>query len=69
MTQRPDGRSPQDLRTLSCQWDIAANAAGSVLLRCGKTEVICTVTVDESVPRWMKEQNVPAGLHPRPETP
>ena len=61
MTSRADGRSPQDLRPLSCQWDIAANAAGSVLLRCGKTEVICTVTVDESVPRWMKDQNVTGG--------
>ena len=61
MSSRADGRSPRDLRPLSCQWDIAANAAGSVLLRCGKTEVICTVTVDESVPRWMKEQNVPGG--------
>ena len=61
MSQRADGRSPRDLRPLSCQWDIAANAAGSVLLRCGKTEVICTVTADESVPRWMKDQNVSGG--------
>jgi ribonuclease PH len=61
MSSRPDGRSPRDLRPLSCQWDIAANAAGSVLLRCGKTEVICTATVEESVPRWMKEQNVAGG--------
>ncbi|NBR63911.1 MAG: ribonuclease PH, partial [Verrucomicrobia bacterium] len=46
MSSRADGRSPEDLRPLSCQWDIAANAAGSVLLRCGKTEVICTVTAE-----------------------
>jgi ribonuclease PH len=55
MSSRADGRSPRDLRPLSCQWDIAGNAAGSVLLRCGKTEVICTTTVEESVPRWMKD--------------
>ena len=61
MSSRAHGRSPKDLRPLSCQWDIAANAAGSVLLRCGKTEVICTVSVDESVPRWMKDQNVSGG--------
>lgn len=61
MSSRADGRTPADLRPLSCQWDIAAHAAGSVLLRCGKTEVICTVTAEESVPRWMKEQNVPGG--------
>jgi ribonuclease PH len=31
------------------------------LLKCGKTQVICTASVDEIVPRWMKEQNVPGG--------
>lgn len=61
MSSRTDGRSPRDLRPLSCQWDIAGNAAGSVLLRCGKTEVICTATIEESVPRWMKEKNVAGG--------
>jgi ribonuclease PH len=61
MSSRADGRSPRDLRPLSCQWDIAGNAAGSVLLRCGKTEVICTTTVEESVPRWMKDKNVAGG--------
>ena len=61
MSSRTDGRSPRDLRPLSCQWDIAGNAAGSVLLRFGKTEVICTATVEDSVPRWMKEKNVAGG--------
>ena len=61
MSRRADGRSPRDLRPLSCQWDIAAHAAGSVLLRCGRTEVICTATVEEAVPRWMKEQSVAGG--------
>jgi len=61
MSSRADGRSPRDLRPLSCHWDIAGNAAGSALLRCGKTEVICTATVEESVPRWMKDKNVSGG--------
>ncbi|NDF39120.1 MAG: ribonuclease PH [Proteobacteria bacterium] len=58
---RIDGRSPKDLRSLSCTWDIAPQAVGSVLLKCGKTEVICTASVDEAVPRWMKEQGVAGG--------
>lgn len=58
---RIDGRSPQDLRPLACTWDIAPQAVGSVLLKCGQTEVICTASVDESVPRWMKEQGVAGG--------
>jgi len=61
MSTRADGRSASDLRPLSCVWDIAPHAVGSVLLRCGKTEVICAASVDEAVPRWMKEQNVPGG--------
>ena len=61
MNTRSHGRSARDLRPLACVWDIAANAAGSILLRCGKTEVICTVSVEESVPRWMKDQNVAGG--------
>lgn len=60
-TLRADGRSASDLRPLSCTWDIAPQAVGSVLLKCGKTEVICTASVDEAVPRWMKEQNVVGG--------
>ena len=58
---RIDGRSPKDLRPLFCTWDIAPQAVGSVLLKCGKTEVICTASVDEAVPRWMKEQGVAGG--------
>lgn len=58
---RAGGRSPSDLRPLSYVWDIAPQAAGSILLRCGKTEVICTASVNELVPRWMKEQNVTGG--------
>ena len=61
ISARIDGRSPKDLRSLSCTWDIAPQAVGSVLLKCGKTEVICTASVDEAVPRWMKEQGVAGG--------
>ena len=37
------------------------NAAGSVLCCFGNTRVICTVTIEEGVPRWMKEQKVQGG--------
>ena len=40
---------------------IAPYAAGSTLIEWGNTRVICGVTVEESVPRWMKEQNVKGG--------
>jgi ribonuclease PH len=58
---RPDGRLPDQLRPVRFQNGIAPYAAGSTLIEWGKTRVICGVTVEESVPRWMKEQNVPGG--------
>ena len=59
--KRPDSRKPNQLRPLSYEWDIAPNALGSILLRCGRTEVICSVSVEESVPKWMDYQKVPGG--------
>ena len=58
---RDDGRSANQLRPLRFQNHIAPHAAGSTLIEWGKTRVICAVTVEESVPRWMKEQKVPGG--------
>ena len=40
---------------------VAPHATGSTLIEWGNTRVICGVTVEESVPRWMKEQKVEGG--------
>src|SRR5277367_1410324 len=58
---RPDGRQPGQLRPLNFRNDVAPYATGSTLVEWGNTRVICGVTVEESVPRWMKEQNVVGG--------
>jgi ribonuclease PH len=58
---RVDGRLPGQLRPLRFQNHIAPYATGSTLVEWGHTRVICGVTVEESVPRWMKEQNVLGG--------
>ncbi len=60
-TRRHDGRLPGDLRPFTFEPGIAPHAAGSVLAKCGRTQVICAVTVEENVPRWMKEQQVTGG--------
>ena len=60
-TMRADGRSPNQLRTLRFQNHIAPYAAGSTLIEWGNTRVICGVTIEETVPRWMKEQEVKGG--------
>ena len=60
-TMRADGRAPNQLRTLRFQNHIAPYAAGSTLIEWGNTRVICGVTIEETVPRWMKEQKVEGG--------
>ena len=61
MQQRPDGRAPDQIRPVNFELNIAPHATGSVLISMGNTRVICGVTVEEVVPRWMKEQNVTGG--------
>jgi len=58
---RADGRAASQIRPLRFQNHIAPHAAGSTLIEWGNTRVICGVTVEEGVPRWMKEQNVAGG--------
>src|SRR5215831_1477385 len=58
---RSDGRKPDQLRPIRFQNHIAPHATGSTLVEWGQTRVICGVTVEETVPRWMKEQNVGGG--------
>ena len=58
---RADGRQPNQLRPLTFQNHFAPHATGSTLIEWGLTRVICGATIEESVPRWMKEQNVRGG--------
>lgn len=58
---RIDGREAHELRPLRFQNHIAPHATGSTLIQWGNTHVICGVTIEEAVPRWMKEQGVEGG--------
>ena len=51
---RPDGRAPDELRPVTFERDYTEMAAGSVLVTFGRTRVLCTASVDDDVPRWMK---------------
>jgi ribonuclease PH len=53
---RNDGRAPDDLREINFVTDFVRTATGSALIEAGGTRVICTASVDESVPRWMAGQ-------------
>ena len=51
---RPDGRGVDELRPMLFERDFTEMAAGSCLVSFGRTRVLCTASVDEDVPRWMK---------------
>jgi ribonuclease PH len=53
--QRPDGRKPDQLRPISFERRFTKFAAGSVLARCGDTQVLCTVSVEDGVPPFLKD--------------
>ncbi len=52
--KRRDGRAPDELRPVELIRDFTEFAAGSVLAVMGKTRVLCTASLDEDVPRWMR---------------
>ncbi|MGI8491580.1 MAG: ribonuclease PH, partial [Acidimicrobiales bacterium] len=54
MNNRLDGRQLDDLRPVELVRDYTEFAAGSVLIRMGRTVVLCTASVAEEVPRWMR---------------
>ena len=52
-----EGRRPGELRPVSILRNFTKNADGSVLISFGDTRVLCTATVEERVPPWLKGQN------------
>jgi ribonuclease PH len=51
---RKDGRAADELRPITFERDFTEMADGSVLVSFGRTRVLCTASVDEDVPRWMR---------------
>lgn len=51
--QRPDGRKPSELRPHSFCPDFTRFAPGSVLAKCGDTQILCTVSIAEGVPKFL----------------
>lgn len=54
MPDRFDGRAVDELRPLSFEVNYIPSATGSVLIAAGSTRVICTATIEDSVPGWMR---------------
>ena len=51
---RPNGRKFDELRSVSIERNFTKNAAGSVLISIGETKVICTATIENDVPRFLR---------------
>ena len=58
---RLNDRRADELRPVNFELNVAPHASGSVLVSAGSTRVICGVMIEESVPRWMKDQRVSGG--------
>src|SRR5690606_7587588 len=58
---RSDGRRHDELRPITIQRGFTKVAAGSVLIAAGRTTILCTASVDESVPPWKMRQENPTG--------
>ncbi|NPA39436.1 MAG: ribonuclease PH [Thermodesulfobacteria bacterium] len=51
---RPDGRKPDELRPVKFEIDFLKNPLSSVLVEFGNTKILCTVSLDEKVPGFLK---------------
>jgi ribonuclease PH len=58
---RPDGRLPNELRPISIERRFTDATAGSVLIAAGRTRVLCTASVEESLPPWKAVAGSPTG--------
>ena len=55
---RPSGRAVGEMRPVSIETSVTRHAEGSCMIRCGDTHVLCTASIDERVPPWMKNSGL-----------
>ena len=51
---RPSGRAPEEMRPVSFTRGFAKHAEGAVLIAVGDTQVLCTASVEETVPAFLR---------------
>ena len=55
---RPSGRQTNQMREIVIETNVTMHAEGSCLIKCGNTHVLCTATIDERVPPFMKNSGL-----------
>ena len=58
LEQRTDGRRPQQLRPFSVTWNPMGFALSSLVVHTGRTAVLCSVCLEDKVPRWRKGEGL-----------
>lgn len=58
---REDNRATDAIREVVITPDYVGNATGSVLIECGRTRIICAVTIQNGIPRWMMNEKDKTG--------
>jgi ribonuclease PH len=56
MVYRSDNRTPEQMRPVNIMPDFISTAEGSALIEIGNTRVICTASVEETVPAWLRNR-------------
>ncbi len=52
---RPSGRAPDELRPIALETGVSKHAEGSCLVRFGDTQVLCTASIEDGVPPWLRK--------------
>ena len=52
---RPSGRAPDELRPIALETGVSKHAEGSCLVRFGDTQVLCTASIEDNVPPWLRK--------------
>lgn len=55
---RPSGRKTDEMRNVVIETGVTRHAEGSCLIKCGDTHVLCTATIDERVPPFLKNSGL-----------
>lgn len=55
---RPSGRQTDEMRTVEIETGFTRHAEGSVLIKCGNTHVLCTASLEERVPPFLKNSGL-----------
>ncbi|MCL4116759.1 UNVERIFIED_CONTAM: hypothetical protein GTU68_057345 [Idotea baltica] len=55
---RPSGRQKDEMRTISVETGVTKHAEGSCLIKCGDTHVLCTASVEDRLPPWLRNSGL-----------